>query len=372
MKTDDFSKHLPDLLDHPAALPSAPASSGKVKAVMDLLDVVDSAVVQFNDSSGGDSPLSVCHFPGEVLFTGIEILTDQSGQQEKEGGSDGQMSPCSSGARMVGQHKKQCEKPVTTVATKQTRLLAGSSALPVEKPSAPIFGRSAAPKPVHKGLVDPFPIRAPRTPLITRSNAPSVSDCSETVRCQSLTHQAGLIYPGSFSPEMEQSRSADSDGEDGLRLPRLRGPSWSPLTEPPTSPVEPMDDIIGEGVVHRPSPSSEPVSTAGQQERPQTPPPKITGQKRVDSRSLRTPLPRMSNKPNHRTSPHRTRGKNGRMHNRQGRQRTAPTRWSPVVLWSPNRKASFHYDVQQRIAAATRGTHIDNGLLKVTVDYFDI
>ncbi|TQN68984.1 hypothetical protein CSHISOI_06482 [Colletotrichum shisoi] len=346
---------------------------------MDLPDVVDSAVVQFTDSTGEDSPLSVCRLPGEGPFTGIEVLRDQSGQQEKEDeGSDGRMSPCSSGARMVGQPKKQREKPVTTVATKQTRflaglsVLAGLSALPVEKPRTPIFGRSAAPKPAHKGLADPFPIRAPRTPQITRSNAPSLSDCSETIRCQSLTHQAGLIYPSSFSPEMEQSQSADSDGEDGLRLPSLRSPSWSPLTEPPTSPVEPMDDIIGEGVVHHQSPSPEPVLTAGQQERPQTPAPEITGQKRVDSRSLRTPLPRMSNKPNPRTSQRRTGGKNGRMHNRQGRQRTASTRWSPVVLWSPNRKASFHYDVQQRIAAATRGTHIDNGLLKVTVDYFDI
>ncbi|WQF88891.1 hypothetical protein CDEST_13905 [Colletotrichum destructivum] len=373
MKTDDFSKDLPDLLDRPAALPSAPTSPEKVKAVMDLLDVVDNAVIQFTDSSGEDSPLSVCYLPGEGLFTGIEIHRDQSGQQEKkEEGSDGRMSPCSSGARMVGQPKKQCEKPVTTVATKQTKLLAGSSALPVEKSIAPIFGRSAAPRPAQKGLADPFPIRAPRTPPITRSNAPSLSDCSETVRCQSFTHQAGLIYSVSFSPEMEQSQSADSDGEDGLCLPSLRSPSWSPLTEPPTSPVEPMDETIGEGVVHHQSRSPEPVSIAGQQERPQTPAPEITGQKRVESRSLRTPLPRMSNKPNPRTSQRRTREKNGRMHSRQGRQRTAPTRWSPVVLWSPNRKASFHHDVQQRIAAVTRGTHIDNGLLKVTVDYFDI
>ncbi|KAK1980933.1 hypothetical protein LZ30DRAFT_794540 [Colletotrichum cereale] len=406
---------------------------------MTFPEMAETADMRSCDSSGEETPLAVHHFPGKCLFPPWA----RGGAREGET-SDKQNQPCSPPAQKIDQSMNQIEASDTASTPKQPGPFRKQLPRWLKTYNTPVPRRSATPMPVQKSLADTFPGRVHQTPSVPRSNAPSLSDRSVTVRSQSHDHQDNLVQPSKpprnsslsndekslaqihmfgistmlpsdaissiennqsarspssnqeviasssdnsfgdpvlsdrrmgssdLSPTVEQFRSTDLNGPNEKHLPNMRSPSWSPLTTPPESPLAPMTDIIDEDVDCR--------GTSPQQTLPAGRQPcnrifdsrTVVQQEELNNYPPRTPSPQRSGKPKPRNSRSRVKVRNVRGHANGGRRQAAPTRWSPVIPWSPNRKASFHYDVQQRLAAATRGTHIDNGLLKVTPEYFDM
>ncbi|GKT49073.1 uncharacterized protein ColSpa_09254 [Colletotrichum spaethianum] len=402
---------------------------------MDFLETVDTTVAQFNHFSGEESPLVVRHLLGEGYSAGIKTLEVRSREQEKEEANDkcppvaqeidqstlqceasATVSTAKQPSLFKNQTPVQLEIPKTPVFRQSAAPTPGQEYFadtpPSRTPRTPPMLRSSAPslsdysetvrsqsyaqqdnhvqpnKSKGPGLSsnEKSPAQVPllRTPLVPRSNALSWSEPSQSARSQLYNQEITTIRSGNssdsrdfnvssfnLSPEVKQFQSTASDGPDELHLVNMRGLSWSPMTSPPASPLAPIIDMIDEDVVSTQIPSIQPASSVACQT------PNEISETTVKHRGLnncppRTPPPRVSGKTNPRTSHRRTKGQNGRVRSYRPRQREASTRWSPVAPWSPGRKLSFNYDVQQRIAAATRGTRINNGLLNATVDYLDI
>ncbi|KDN61577.1 hypothetical protein CSUB01_04171 [Colletotrichum sublineola] len=298
-----------------------------------------------SDSSEGEAHFAAHHLPEKDLFSGIKALIEVARQQHNGQTAGKYPSLAQQADRFVARSKASD----TTSTAKQPSPLRNQLLPPLDVHITPVFRQSATPMPVQKNHADTSPGRIYRTPLVSRSNAPSVSDTSVTVRSQSRDKQDNLIHP-----------------------PSMRSPSWSPLTTPPDSPLASMTDAIDEDVDCRRT-SSQPTSPVGRQPHDQTfDSETAVQQQRLNNRPPRTPSPRRSRKSKPRNPQSLAKGQSGRMHTNRGRRQAASARWSPVIPWSPNQKASFHYDLEQRLAAATNGTHIDNGLFKVTLEYFDV
>ncbi|KAK1569980.1 uncharacterized protein LY79DRAFT_56665, partial [Colletotrichum navitas] len=297
---------------------------------------------------------------------------------------DNQIQQCPPPAQQVDRSITQCEAPSIASTAKQTSPFRNPFAPPLEIDNTPVFSRSAAPMPPRESHADALTGQVHRTPSVPRSTAPSLSNHSVTVRSQSSDQQDNLIQPVNTPRNLDLNKhekslaqfeyfhSTNSDGPEEKHLPSMRSPSWSPLTTPPESPLAPMTDIIDEEFGCRRA-SSQRTSPVARQSRNQTFDSETAVQQEgLSNRPPRTPSPQRPSKPKSRNPRSRVKGQKGRADANGGRRQAAPTRWSPVIPWSPNRKASFHYDLQQRLAAATRGTHIDNGLLKVSLEDFDI
>ncbi|KAK2062696.1 hypothetical protein LY76DRAFT_667330 [Colletotrichum caudatum] len=347
--------------------------------------MVGNVVMCSSDSSGGESPLPVHHLSNIGLFPGVETLMDIPGQQQIGQASDKQTRPRPPPSQQVDQSMTQCEASEISSTAKHPGPFRDQFPLPFEMMhTTPVLRRPATPMPAQESHPDTFTRHVHRTPWVPPSDAPSLSDPSVTVRSQSGDQQGKLIQPANTPgnsgwkndekslARLESFHSTDSGGQDENHLPRIRSPSWSPLTTPPRSPLAPMIDVIDEDVDCRRT-FSERTPPVGRQLHDQTSDPETAvEQDGLKNRPPRTPSPQRYRKSKPRNPRSRVKGQNGRVYASGGRRQAAPTRWSPVIPWSPNRKALFHYDVQQRLAAATRGTHVDNGLLKVTPEYFDI
>ncbi|KAK1993881.1 hypothetical protein LX36DRAFT_231358 [Colletotrichum falcatum] len=349
---------------------------------MKFPEMVETAVMRFSDSSE-EAPPAAHHLRSKGLVSGTKALERVSEQQEYEQTTDKESRPWH---QQVDQYIAQWKTPYTASTTTKPSPHRNQFLLPSEMGNTPVFRRSATPMPAQESYPDTFPGRIRRTPSIPRSNAPSLSDRSVTVRSRSRDQRDSFVQPGKTPRnsdlnddekslaqfELSGTSCILSNCPEEKHLPSIRSPSWSPLTTPPESPLVPMTDIIDKDVdCRRTSPL--PTSPIGRQPSNQTFDSEMAlQQKRLDSRPPRTPSPQRPSKPKTRNPRSRVKGQGGRVHANGVRRQAASTRWSPVIPWSPNRKAVFHYDVQQRLAAATRGTHVDNGLFEVPLEYFDI
>ncbi|KAK2020399.1 hypothetical protein LX32DRAFT_717371 [Colletotrichum zoysiae] len=354
---------------------------GYVRDIVAFPEMVETVVICSSDSLGEESPLPVHHLSSIGLFPGVEALMDIPGQQQNEQASDNQTRPRPLPSQQVDQSMTQCEASDIFSIAKQPGPSRDQFSLPLEMMhTTPVLRLSATPMPAQESHPDTFTRHVHRTHWVPRSSAPSLSDPSVTVRSQSGDQQDKLIQPGKTPGNSgwkndEKSLAQferDSGVQDENHLPSIRSPSWSPLTTPTRSPLAPIIDIIDEDVDFRRA-FSERTPPVERQLHDQTSDPETAVEREeLKHRPPRTPSPQRCRKYKPRNPRSRVKGQDGRVHGNGGRRQAAPTRWSPVIPWSPNRKALFHYDVQQRLAAATRGTHIDNGLLKVTPEYFDI
>ncbi|WDK20517.1 hypothetical protein CGRA01v4_11804 [Colletotrichum graminicola] len=353
---------------------------------MTFPEVVETAVMRSSDSSGEEEPHTVHHLPGIRSFPGTKTLVCVSGQQHNEQTSDKQIQQFSPPAQQVDQSMTQCEAPYIASTAKQPSPFRNPFAPPLEIDNNPVFRRSAAPMPAPESHADTFPAQIHRTSSVPRSTAPSLSNHSATMRSQSSDQQDSLMQPESAPrnlnlndhekslAQFDYFHNTNSDDLEEKHLPSMRSPSWSPLTTPPESPLAPTTDIVDEyfGCCQTSSRRTSPVARQSRNQNLDS----ETAVRRegLNNRPPRTPSPspQRPSKSKPLNPRDRVKGQNGRADANRGRRQAVPTRWSPVIPWSPNRKASFHYDLQQRLAAATRGAHIDNGLLKVSLENFDI
>ncbi|KAJ3944937.1 uncharacterized protein N0V96_004956 [Colletotrichum fioriniae] len=265
----------------------------------------------------------------------------------------------------------------------------------------PPFRRSMAPMPKPK-TTEQLPGRysqchlATPQPQFRRSTAPSLSGYTETLRAQSQDVQTSVNHGEGSTGERVTIEGPSREATAGTidlvnevddQIPGdhtaaenskcspmgVRSPTWSLLTASPIARPPTVAEVDDDDIGRDPVPSSPGKSAA-------TP----TFQKALtfgaeilkdyhDDNITSTPSPRRTR------SARKARGSNsrpevrgGRTGSRRGRRARPPARWSPVMPWTSAEKAAFHGELQQRIAVITCGTDIDNGLLDVSCDYFDM
>lgn len=292
----------------------------------------------FNSTPEDESPLAFCHLNSEETLMETKLFRAQSEEQQKEARRNRHIRSCSPETQQTGQRVPNPESSDITLKANHSNPL--QSSWPPEWPNDAEFRQSRSTAP-------------PR-----RSNTSNLSNYSQTVKGRPYTSKAIADDVSNF--ECGKSSANNDKGSAGLAsamehylgdtdaiaqdnpcLPfSIRStPSWSVLTESPEPSTETLAEVTEEDVIHYRTPSP-PRASHRTAPPPRTPEPEAKVQRR-------------------------------RLSNRRSRKPRAATRWSPVAPWSPNRKASFHYSMQQLIASTTRGTDINSGLFEVNSDYFD-